>query len=90
MHKFDTGIGAWICTTLVIWVMRTHWDLRKSPWFWASIVLATILQIPFILLVPWGNRDVTGVSILPVGLLDLGMVYGCVKLAEKMIMTKLD
>jgi hypothetical protein len=85
LGKWEIGIGAWGCLTLVLLVVRTHWDLRTSPWFWASIAFSTVLQVPFILFIPWGNRDVTGITMLPVGLLDYGIIYGTVKLAEKMI-----
>lgn len=86
--KWETGIGAWVCIGLVLMVVRTHWDLRTSLWFWASIAFSAVLQVPFILLIPWNNRNVTGISLLPVGLLDYGIVYGCVKLAEKMMKKK--
>lgn len=78
------GIGAWICIGLVVLVARSHWDLRESPWFWLSIGVSILLQAPIIMIVPWGNRALTGMSLLPVALVDYGLVCGCVKLAEKM------
>ena len=82
--KWQMGIGAWICAGLVLLVMKSHWDLRESPWFWLSISVALLLQVPIILLIPWGNRGLTGISLVPVAVVDYGLVYGCVKLAEKM------
>ena len=82
--KWEMGIGAWICAGLVGLVMKSHWDLRESSWFWLSICVAILLQVPIVLLIPWGNRGLTGISLLPVAVVDYGLVYGCVKLAEKM------
>jgi hypothetical protein len=85
LGKWQMGIGAWICAGLVLIVVRSHWDLRGSFWFWLSIGVALLLQVPIILLIPWGNRGLSGISLLPVAVVDYGLVYGCVKLAEKMM-----
>ena len=79
------GIGASVCTTTVLIVVRARWDLRKHIWFWVTVTLTLVFQIPFVFLVPWKNRNVNGVTILPLMLLDYGMVFGCVKLAQMMM-----
>jgi hypothetical protein len=84
LDKWEMGIGAWICTGLVLRVVKSHWDLRQSPWFWLSIGVGFLLQVPIILLTPWRNRGLTGISLLPVAIVDYGLVYGCLKLAEKL------
>jgi hypothetical protein len=84
LGKWETGIGAWICTGLVVLVIRIRWDLRKHVWFWIAIVFAVLLQVPFVLLVPWNNRYLTGISLLPIGVLDYAIIYGLIKLVEKM------
>jgi len=84
LGDWHTGIGAAICCGLVILVVMVRWDLRKRWWFWAVILFGVALQVPIVLLVPWANRGLTGISVLPLGALDYGVVYGCVKLAEKM------
>jgi hypothetical protein len=81
--RWQMGIGAWICAGIVMLVVRTHWDLRGSPWFWLSIVVALVLQVPAVLLIPWGNKGIVGMSLLPLAVVDYGLVYGCMKLAEK-------
>ena len=85
LGRWETGIGAWICIGLVLMVVRTHWDLRKHGSFWGAIAFVTLLQVPLIMLIPWGNRGLTGISLLPIALLDYGFAYGCVKLIEKVI-----
>jgi hypothetical protein len=87
LGKWEMGIGAWICSGLVFLVMRTRWDLRKHVWFWIAVAFGFVLQAPIVLLIPWGNRNLTGISLLPVAVLDYGLVYGCVKVAE-LLMTR--
>lgn len=41
------------------------------------------LQIPFVLFVPWTNRYMSFVSLLPFGFLDFAIVYGCMTVIEK-------
>ena len=85
LGDWDKGIGAWFCAVLMLMVIRARWDLRRYVWFWITIVFGGALQVPFIQLVPWGNRNLTGISGLPVALLDYGIVYGCVKLVERAV-----
>ena len=80
--KWETGIGAWICAALVLLIVRQRWDLRRRVWFWIVIAAAFLLQVPLVLWIPWGNRGLTGISLLPLGLLDYGLVYGCLRLIE--------
>ena len=85
LGDFYRGIGASICAALVLLVVRTRWDLRKHVWFWITIIFAVFLQIPLVLFIPWKNRNLTGISLLPVAVLDYGIVWGCIKLAEKLM-----
>jgi hypothetical protein len=85
LGEFYRGIGAWICAELILLVIWARWDLRKHSWFWITITFAAFLQIPFILFVPWQNRDLTWFSLLPAAVTDYAMVYGCIKLVEKLM-----
>jgi hypothetical protein len=85
LHKVEEGIGVWICAGIVAVSIIVRWDLRKSAWFWVAILIGALLQLPFVVFVPWSNRYMSFVSFLPFGLLDYAMVYGCIKLAEKMM-----
>ncbi len=85
LGKVEEGFGVWACAGLVILAIIARWDLRGSAWFWLAVLIASLLQIPFVLFVPWQNRHMSFVSFLPFGFLDYGMVYGCIKLAEKWI-----
>jgi hypothetical protein len=88
LGKVWLGFGAWICTGLVILVARTRWDLRRHIWFWITIICAEALQIPIVFLMPWSNRSLTWLSFLPVAVLDYGIIYGCLRLVEKVMVAE--
>ena len=79
------GIGAWICTAFVMLVVRIRWDLRRYVWFWITICLALLLQIPLVMVVPWNDRNLTWIILFPIATLDYAVVYGCVRLVEKLM-----
>ena len=81
------GFGAWTCLALIVLVGRTRWDLRRHVWFWMIMVFAGLLQIPIVLFVPWKDRNLTWITFLPVAVLDYGLIYGCLKLIEKLTAT---
>jgi hypothetical protein len=64
LGKVWLGFGAWICSGLVMLVVRVRWDLRKQVWFWVTIACCELLQILIILLIPWNNRSLTWFSFL--------------------------
>lgn len=85
LGKIWIGFGAWICSGLVILVVRTRWDLRMHVWFWITIVFAELIQTPIVLLIPWNDQSLTWITFLPAAVLDYYLVYGCVRLVEKML-----
>jgi hypothetical protein len=64
-----------------IWM---RWDLRKHVWFWVTTLMLVLLHIPLVTLLPWPNNNYPGVVLLPGGLLDLAIVYGTIKIIEKL------
>ena len=79
------GRAAWISVGMIATAVWIYWDLRKRVWFWATITILVLLHVPLVLFVPWSNTDYPGVVLLPIGLLDLAIVYGCIKLVEKVM-----
>jgi hypothetical protein len=79
------GLGAWACAAIVLAAVRERWDLRDRVWFWIVITVSIVLQIPFILFVPWNNKHWSYISLLPIGFLDYLIVSGSIKLVEKVM-----
>jgi hypothetical protein len=84
LGRWEQGIGAWICTAIVFLVVGVRWELRHYSWFWIAIAVGILIQAPFVLLVPWKDRNLTWLALTPVGVLDYFLVYFCVRAAEKL------
>ncbi len=79
------GRAAATCVGMIATAVLIRWDLQKRAWFWVTIAILALLHIPVVLFIPWTNRNYPGIVLLPGALLDLAMVYGCIKLAEKLM-----
>jgi len=77
--------AASICAGMVITCVWMRWDLRKQTWFWVTVAVLSLLQVPLVTMVPWTNKNYPGVVLLPGALLDLGVIYGGIKLVEKLL-----
>lgn len=53
------------------------WDFKRSVWLWVALGLMVLLHVPLVLLIPWTNKSYPGFSLLPVGVADFYLVYGC-------------
>jgi len=83
LGKFDKSLGAWACAAIVVHSIRAHWSLRTNPWFGLAITAAVVIQLPFAVPVPWSDRYMSMVALLPFALLDYVVVEWCIKLADK-------
>lgn len=70
------------CMTLT-GAVRIRWDLRARAWFWAIMTVFLLLHVPLILRIHWTNVSMPAVSLMPFGVLDFRIMYGCIKLVEK-------
>jgi hypothetical protein len=77
------GRAAAICTCVCMTAIRACWDLRKHLWFWVTAAILIVLHVFLVLLIPWTGKSYPGYTLLPVGVLDYGIVYGSLKLVEK-------
>ena len=64
---------------------RLLWDQKNRLWFWITLAIIIVLHVPAILLIPWGDQNLSYVALLPIGLLDLGIAYGIIRLVENAI-----
>jgi hypothetical protein len=79
------GRVASICAAMIVTTVWMRWGLRKRLWFWVTIAIMAFLHLPLVLLPPWTNNSYPGIVLLPGALLDLAIVYGSIKLAEKVM-----
>lgn len=81
------GLAAWVFTIALVASVRIFWGRRKLPWFWIMVAILTALHVLLVLYVPWPGVHTTigGPALFPFGLLDIGIICGCFKLAEKVM-----
>ena len=65
--------------------IRARWDLRRRGWFWVTAAVLVGFHVFLVLYIPWTDKSYPGYTLLPVGLLDYGIMYGCINLVEKVV-----
>lgn len=81
----EMGMGAAICAAVFLIALRTTWALHIYRWYWGAIAVAIVLQYPFAFYFPWSSHAFRGTSLFPLGFLDFLLVWGCIKLTEKVM-----
>jgi hypothetical protein len=83
------GRAAAIATMVIMYAVRGRWNLRRYTWFWGVLTSIVAAHVLLVLLVPWTSKSYPGLLLFPVAVLDFAVVWGCFKLAEK-LMTRRD
>jgi hypothetical protein len=78
------GRAAAIGVFVILLCAKIFWSLRRLVLFWFALSIVTLCHIPLILLIPWSNRDYPGVALLGLAFPDFAIIYGILKLVEKM------
>jgi hypothetical protein len=85
----NPGIGllAYVSVAITTVAVRYFWDLRRHVWFWVTMAFIGSLHLVFIVFVglPAGWARVqhwNHIQLLPFGLLDFGIAWGIIRLAE--------
>jgi hypothetical protein len=91
-HRGDPGraLAATSAGAMIILTVRYRWDLRKRTWFWATVTFLVLLHVLLLLLFQWPDTNLPGIALLPYGMLDIGIMYGCIKLVETAMTRKID
>ena len=77
------GRAAAISTAVILYAARACWNLRAYAWFWVALTLMIALHLLLVLLVPWTSKSYPGLILFPIGVVDYFLVYGALKLVEK-------
>jgi len=80
------GRAAAVSVAVFLTVIRACWNLRRYPLFWVTAAVLLAFHVFLILHIPWDDKNYPGgYAILPVALLDYGVMYGCFKVVEKLM-----
>jgi hypothetical protein len=77
--------AAAVSTGLMILIVRAFWYLRQYVWYWFTIAVVMVIHFSLVIFVTWTNRDIPAPALAPIGIADLAVVYGCIKLVEKVM-----
>ncbi|MGD0630850.1 MAG: hypothetical protein ABR987_16080 [Terracidiphilus sp.] len=77
------GRAACICAGMTALGARMFWDLGKRIPFWLTLTILTLAQIPIVMFNPWGGKSYPGAALLPIALVDLAIIWGALKLVER-------
>ncbi len=86
--KEELGRSAAIVLAMTMIAVRVRWDLRKRLWFWAIILSLLALHVPLLFLFRWPHGYhgwLPAVGTLPIGLADVLIILGAVRLVEKLL-----
>lgn len=79
------GRAAVICVGVFMTAVRANWSCRAYAWFWAIATVLIGVHAFLISRVPWTGNSYPGYALLPLAILDYGIVHGSFKLAEKLM-----
>lgn len=85
LDKPVLGVSICFCIAVLLTAMRFTWNLREHYWYWVAVVISISIQPLFVLYVPWSNHAYRGTALLPFGMLDYLLVWGCIKLTQKVM-----
>lgn len=80
-----TGRVAWLAGGMIVLAARMRYRSALRPWFWITLDIIVLLHVPLILFVPWSNRNIPGISLMPLCVLDFAFVYYAIKFVGAMI-----
>lgn len=86
LGREDAGFNAAVCLGMCLVAVRIRWDLRNRLWFWGVVAFVLALQVPLIFVIQWPHVWIPGLALLPVGLADVAITLGAVRLVEKVIL----
>jgi hypothetical protein len=79
------GRAAVICAGVFMTAVRANWSCREYAWFWVTAAVLVAAHVLLISRVPWTGDSYPGYALLPLALVDYGIVHGSFKLAEKLM-----
>jgi len=85
LGKADMGLTVFIVLAMIMFAVKTRWNLKKHVWFWATIVFILALHVPLVFIVRWPHGNVPTIFYaMPIGIADFFIILGAVGLAEKL------
>ena len=85
LGKAEIGFTAYIVACVAAVAIKLRWKSRKHLWFWVTIALVLVVQIPLLFIVRWPRTNVpTIVYSVPFGIVEFLSISGALRLAQRM------
>jgi threonine/homoserine efflux transporter RhtA len=68
---------------IIIITIAMRWKLRGHAWFWATMAVFGALHALLILLVPWADKWIPALVVIPVGIADSYAMLWIISLVAK-------
>lgn len=81
-YLVDEGT-AWVAAMSAISIgasVRISWPLRNRSWFWAAIVVITLLHVALIFVPIWRVDGYPSIMLWPYAIADIGIILGVVSI----------
>lgn len=82
LGRFDLALPSLLSVGMIAFAVYSNWKLRRFWWFWASIALICVLHLYLIPRSPWVAENLSSIVVVTIGLADLGLIVGLIKLVE--------
>lgn len=77
------GRAAWLCLGMLLIAIKVRWELHRHSWFWGTVVLIALAEIPMVVLVPWTSKWIPAIVMLPFCIVDCLAILWAIQTVEK-------
>jgi hypothetical protein len=81
--KDEMGMAAAVYLGMAILAAGIFWNRRRHVWFWVTLALVMALHVLLVIYVPFPG-GLHRMELLPIGVADLLIDVGCIKIVEKL------
>ena len=75
------GLATMVCAMSLALSVQLYWDRRRQVWFWVTVTVLVAIHAMLVILIPWPNpHQIGGPGLLPIGLVDVGIICGTIAL----------
>jgi hypothetical protein len=82
----ERGFAAWGCAVIILYACRNKKERMHARWFWITILVLAVAQVPIIVFVPWKQTGGAFPLILCTLLaFDTLIIRSCIWLVERQV-----
>lgn len=81
---------AWVAAVSAISIgasVRISWPMRKRSWFWATVILVTLLHVSLIFISEWQTDGFPSLMLWPVAIADIFLILSAFALVSRKFST---